>query len=58
MSTSELAQAFRERYSFVAVDRNVLEKEASLLTDFPEDRALDLLFDKVASQGLAEEMDL
>ena len=47
---------FQSRYSYISCERNVLEEAAAMVSDFPDDRALDCMQDYILSQGLADEV--
>lgn len=53
---SELASMFNDQYSHISCERSVVEKAASMVSDFPDDRALDCMQDYILSQGLADEV--
>lgn len=53
---SELASMFNDQYSYISCERSVVEKAASMVSDFPDDRALDCMQDYILSQGLADEV--
>lgn len=55
---NELARMFQQRYSYISCERNVLEEAAAMVSDFPDDRALDCMQDYIMSQGLADEVQL
>lgn len=47
---------FNDQYSYISCERSVVEKAASMVSDFPDDRALDCMQDYILSQGLADEV--
>lgn len=53
---NELVSLFGREYSYISCERNVVEKAASMVCDFPDDRALDCMQDYILSQGLADEV--
>lgn len=55
---NDLVQNYQAKYSYVACGRDVLERAAKSVADFPNDVALDLMNDYILSQGLAEETEL
>lgn len=55
---NELMRMFQQRHSYISCERNVLEEAAAMVSDFPDDRALDCMQDYILSQRLADEVQL
>lgn len=54
----ELTDAFIKAYPYIGCERKTIEGVAAQMVEFPNDIALDLMRDRILSQGLADEVVL